>query len=76
MKKKTIKPPQTFTMNHLFNQYSNGVVKYSGREFTAYENLPPTTARDPIDWNKFTQLALGGIPFMGRVTDAMIANID
>lgn len=63
-------------MNNLFNQYSNGVVKYVGREFTRYENLSPAADPLQVDWNQLTQKALGGIPLLGSVTDEMIEKME
>lgn len=65
---KAFKPKQTFTMNNLFNQQSRGLVKYIGREFTEYEDLPPLKARKIMDWSMAIGSALGGLPVSGTVT--------
>lgn len=62
MWRKTYKPMQTFKMNNLFSQYSNDVVKYNGREFKNFENLPEMMPQKSLDWGSATKSALGGVP--------------
>lgn len=62
MWRKTYKPMQTFKMNNLFSQYSNDVVKYNGREFKKFENLPEMMPQKSLDWGSATKSALGGVP--------------
>lgn len=69
MWRKTDKPMQTFKMNNLFSQYSNDVVKYNGREFKKFENLPEIALQKPLNWGSATKNALGGVPTQGSVAD-------
>lgn len=63
------KTMQTFSMNNLFNQCSRGVVKYVGRGFSAFEDLPQLEQKEKYNFGELITVALGGIPKMCGIAE-------